>query len=179
MSLHPYHAGARTENTQGNCPTEKALHIILIARQSSPFSEPVSAALPSTQTSLSLNWLLRRSNAQASPSHARYRPRLRCRLARCVVQNAARCDPSAHARPTGSYGGEDSPNDISRGVFAAEVGIPRLVKMLDKYQIKASFFVPGHTLDSFPEECALVRDAGHEFGLHGESPAACTSEKVP
>lgn len=70
---------------------------------------------------------------------------------------------------TGSYGGENSPNDISRGVFAAEVGIPRMLKMLDKYKIKASFFVPGHTLDSFPEECALIRDAGHEFGLHGMS----------
>lgn len=42
-----------------------------------------------------------------------------------------------------------------------------MLKMLDKYKIKASFFVPGHTLDSFPEECALIRDAGHEFGLHG------------
>ncbi|GAA5990681.1 hypothetical protein JCM10908_003186 [Rhodotorula pacifica] len=80
----------------------------------------------------------------------------------------------------GSYGGEDSPNDISRGVFAAEVGIPRLVKMLDKYSIKASFFVPGHTLDSFPKECALIRDAGHEFGLHGyshENPIAMTLEQ--
>ncbi|GAA5867479.1 hypothetical protein JCM3774_002916 [Rhodotorula dairenensis] len=80
----------------------------------------------------------------------------------------------------GSYGGENSPNDISRGVFAAEVGIPRLVKMLDKYKIKASFFVPGHTLDSFPGECALIRDAGHEFGLHGyshENPIAMTLEQ--
>ena len=42
-----------------------------------------------------------------------------------------------------------------------------MLKMLDKYKIKASFFVPGHTLDSFPEECALIRAAGHEFGLHG------------
>lgn len=27
----------------------------------------------------------------------------------------------------GSYGGEDSPCDISRGVFAGRVGIPRLL----------------------------------------------------
>ena len=26
----------------------------------------------------------------------------------------------------GSYGGEDSPDDISRGVFAGEVGTPRM-----------------------------------------------------
>ena len=30
----------------------------------------------------------------------------------------------------GSYGGEDSPGDISRGVFAGEIGIPRLVNLL-------------------------------------------------
>lgn len=29
----------------------------------------------------------------------------------------------------GSYGGEDSPDDISRGLFAREVGIPRLLKL--------------------------------------------------
>ena len=30
----------------------------------------------------------------------------------------------------GSFGGEDSPCDISRGVFAAKRGVPRLVEML-------------------------------------------------
>jgi len=29
-------------------------------------------------------------------------------------------------------------------------------------------FVPGHSLDTFPDEMAMVRDAGHEIGLHGE-----------
>jgi len=29
----------------------------------------------------------------------------------------------------GSYGGEDSPDDISRGVFAGEVGTPRIVEL--------------------------------------------------
>lgn len=33
----------------------------------------------------------------------------------------------------GSYGGEDSPGDISRGVFAGEVGVPRLNRMLARY----------------------------------------------
>jgi peptidoglycan-N-acetylglucosamine deacetylase len=59
----------------------------------------------------------------------------------------------------GSYGGEDSPCDISRGVFAAEVGMPRLLKLFDRYELKTTWFIPGHTAESFPKE----------IGLHGYS----------
>jgi peptidoglycan-N-acetylglucosamine deacetylase len=69
----------------------------------------------------------------------------------------------------GSYGGEDSPCDISRGVFAAEVGMPRLLKLFDKYRLKTTWFIPGHTAESFPRETALVVEAAHEIGLHGYS----------
>lgn len=33
----------------------------------------------------------------------------------------------------GSYGGEDSPDDISRGIFAAEVGAPRMLNLFGKW----------------------------------------------
>jgi peptidoglycan/xylan/chitin deacetylase (PgdA/CDA1 family) len=49
------------------------------------------------------------------------------------------------------------------GIFVGAVGIPRLLKLFDKYNIKTTFFIPGHSLESFPEECAMVRDAGHEM----------------
>ncbi len=85
--------------------------------------------------------------------------------------------PLTHAAPDvdavagwlGSYGGEDSPGDISRGVFAAEVGVPRLLKLFKKYGITTTWFIPGHSLESFPKEMAMIRDAGHEIGLHGYS----------
>ncbi|KAK4945600.1 hypothetical protein LTR10_015219 [Elasticomyces elasticus] len=57
--------------------------------------------------------------------------------------------------------------NISRGVFGATVGVDRLLKLFNKYNIKASWFVPGHSIESFPKQMAKVRDAGHEFGLHG------------
>ena len=38
----------------------------------------------------------------------------------------------------GSYGGEDSPTDISRRMFAGEVGAPRLLKLFDKYFVEPS-----------------------------------------
>lgn len=79
-----------------------------------------------------------------------------------------------------SYGGQDSANDISRGLWAGEVGVRRLLKLFDKYNIKATWFIPGHSLETFPEACAEVRDSGHEIGLHGyshENPVDMTLEQ--
>jgi peptidoglycan/xylan/chitin deacetylase (PgdA/CDA1 family) len=77
----------------------------------------------------------------------------------------------------GSYGGEDSPDDISRGLFAGEVGVPRLLKLFDKYQLKTSWFIPGHSIETFPEQTRMIVAAGHEVGAHGyshENPIAMT-----
>lgn len=80
----------------------------------------------------------------------------------------------------GSYGGEDSPSDISRGLFAGEVGIPRLVNLFDKLDIKTTWFFPGHSIESFPTETNLVIQGGHEIGLHGychENPLSMTPDQ--
>ncbi|KAH0434917.1 hypothetical protein KCU90_g4690, partial [Aureobasidium melanogenum] len=61
-------------------------------------------------------------------------------------------DIDAVAGWLGSYGGEDSTSDISRGMFAGTVGVQRLLKLFDKYEIKATWFIPGHTLETFPED---------------------------
>ncbi|BFZ64694.1 hypothetical protein YB2330_005846 [Saitoella coloradoensis] len=78
-------------------------------------------------------------------------------------------DIDAVAGWLGSYGGEDSPSDISRGMYAGQLGVERLLKLFAKYDIKATWFIPGHSLETFPEHCAMIRDAGHEIGLHGYS----------
>ena len=39
----------------------------------------------------------------------------------------------------GSFGGEDSPCDISRGVHAGKVGTPRLLDLFDKYGIRTTW----------------------------------------
>lgn len=56
-----------------------------------------------------------------------------------------------------------NPTDVSRGVFGATVGIDRLLSLWDRYKIKTSWFVPAHSIESFPEQIAKVRDAGHEM----------------
>src|SRR5437764_14380936 len=85
------------------------------------------------------------------------------------IQVAYGIDVDAVAGWLGSYGGEDSPDDISRGIFAGEVGTRRLLKMFDKYGMRSTWFVPGHSIETFPEETRLIVDAGHEVGMHGYS----------
>ncbi|KYG47110.1 hypothetical protein M433DRAFT_513823, partial [Acidomyces richmondensis BFW] len=48
-------------------------------------------------------------------------------------------DIDAVAGWLGSYGGQDSTSDISRGLFAGTIGVRRLLKLFDKYGIKTTF----------------------------------------
>ncbi|MEW9586191.1 polysaccharide deacetylase [Paraburkholderia sp. DGU8] len=89
-------------------------------------------------------------------------------------------DVDAVAGWLGSYGGEDSPDDISRGLFAGEVGSMRLLKLFEREQIKTTWFIPGHSIETFPEQMQAVARAGHEIGIHGyshENPIAMTREQ--
>ena len=89
-------------------------------------------------------------------------------------------DVDAVAGWLGSYGGEDSPDDISRGLFAGEVGTPRLLNLFAKNNLKTTWFIPGHSIETFPEQTQQVVDAGHEIGLHGyshENPISMTPEQ--
>src|SRR5882724_6908051 len=89
-------------------------------------------------------------------------------------------DEDAVAGWLGSYGGEDSPDDISRGLFAGEVGTPRLVNLFKRLGIKTTWFIPGHSIETFPQQTAMVVDAGHEIGIHGythENPHSMTREQ--
>lgn len=80
----------------------------------------------------------------------------------------------------GSYGGEDSPCDISRGLFAGERGVPRMLEMFRRAGITTTWFWPGHSIETFPEQFDACVAAGHEVGAHGyshENPIAMTREQ--
>ncbi|MBB3773417.1 peptidoglycan/xylan/chitin deacetylase (PgdA/CDA1 family) [Angulomicrobium tetraedrale] len=69
---------------------------------------------------------------------------------------------------------------VSRGVFGAEVGVPRVLDLLSRHAIPATFFVPAHSAVSFPAALAAIRDAGHEIALHGychETPVGLSREE--
>jgi peptidoglycan/xylan/chitin deacetylase (PgdA/CDA1 family) len=69
----------------------------------------------------------------------------------------------------GSYGGEDSPADLSRGLSAGNEGIPRMLTLFESEDITTSWYVPGHTIETFRENIESVAAAGHELGIHGYS----------
>lgn len=74
---------------------------------------------------------------------------------------------------------QDTATPVSRGVFGAETGLPRVLDLLGDADIPATFFVPAHTAGAFPDAVARIRDGGHEIGLHGychETPVGLTRE---
>lgn len=101
-------------------------------------------------------------------------------MANKEIRVAYGVDVDAVAGWLGSYGGEDSPDDISRGLFGGEVGVPRLLNLFKQYNLTTTWFIPGHSIETFPEQTRMVADAGHEIGLHGyshENPIAMTPQQ--
>jgi peptidoglycan/xylan/chitin deacetylase (PgdA/CDA1 family) len=91
------------------------------------------------------------------------------------IQVLVGVDVDAVAGWLGSYGGADSPSDIQRGMFAGEVGIPRMLRLFERLDIPSSWFIPGHSIETFPDQVKMIADAGHEIGAHGyahENPIA-------
>ena len=76
--------------------------------------------------------------------------------------------------------GMTSPSPISRGEFGPNVAVSRILALLKKYAVPASWYIPGHTLETYPDPCRQVCDAGHEIGHHGwthRPPASLTREQ--
>ena len=61
--------------------------------------------------------------------------------------------------------------DYSSGIFAGQVGAPRLVKLFKKLGLanKMTWFIPGHSMETFKTEVKQIVDSGAEIGLHGYS----------
>lgn len=57
---------------------------------------------------------------------------------------------------------------LSQGEYGARVGLRRVLALLDKHKIPASFFMPAMSLELHPEIIPMIKAAGHhEFGVHG------------
>ena len=59
------------------------------------------------------------------------------------------------------------PGTLSRGEFGARVGADRVLRVLRDFGIQATWFVPGHTIDTFPDVCSRIVEAGHDVQHHG------------
>ncbi len=59
-----------------------------------------------------------------------------------------------------------TPAMLGRGEYGARVGVPRVLRLLGERELEATFFVPGHTVESFPGETSAILEAGHEVAHH-------------
>ncbi|MDG6921274.1 MAG: polysaccharide deacetylase [Nitrososphaerota archaeon] len=62
---------------------------------------------------------------------------------------------------------EPSPIDISQGVYGPRVGLPRVLAMLGRQEVRGTFFVPGAIAERYPEAAKSIASAGHEIAHHG------------
>jgi peptidoglycan/xylan/chitin deacetylase (PgdA/CDA1 family) len=56
---------------------------------------------------------------------------------------------------------------MSHQAYGARTGIARLLRILDRRAIRATFFIPGYSAERWPAICRSIRDAGHEIAHHG------------
>jgi peptidoglycan-N-acetylglucosamine deacetylase len=64
--------------------------------------------------------------------------------------------------------GETSPTTLSAADFGAQSGLPRILALLDRYQIPATFFIPAVSAIIHPEMIPSILKSGrHEIGVHG------------
>ncbi len=61
---------------------------------------------------------------------------------------------------------DESPMRISQGQYGSRQGIPRIRKLLDREQVKATFFYPAVSALLHPEEVRGLAADGHEIGVH-------------
>jgi len=62
--------------------------------------------------------------------------------------------------------GLTTPTPISRGEFGV-VGASRILSLLQIQKIPTTWFIPGFTIETYPEACTDVVKGGHEIGHHG------------
>jgi peptidoglycan/xylan/chitin deacetylase (PgdA/CDA1 family) len=92
-----------------------------------------------------------------------YRPRSWKDGARCAVALSFDSDHETNELRDGGK----SIGRLCWGQYGNRVGVPRLLKLLGKHGIKATFYVPAVAALIHPEEQRRVVAEGHEVGIHG------------
>jgi peptidoglycan/xylan/chitin deacetylase (PgdA/CDA1 family) len=85
---------------------------------------------------------------------------------RCVVTLTFDIDgPSATLRRNPELAGH--PSAISMGEFGPRTGTPRILDLLDRHEITATFFIPGWVAERNRDLVKNVAERGHEVAHHG------------
>lgn len=83
--------------------------------------------------------------------------------ARCAV--ALSFDADHETFEMGSGG--QAMGRLAWGEFGRRVGVPRILALLERHAVPASFFVPAVSALIDPDEPRRIASAGHEIGVHG------------
>ncbi|MCF8067117.1 MAG: polysaccharide deacetylase [Desulfobacterales bacterium] len=62
---------------------------------------------------------------------------------------------------------KNRPGVLSQGHYGAKVAVPLIMELLKKHDIRATFFVPGVTAETYPDRVTAIVAAGHEIACHG------------
>lgn len=57
--------------------------------------------------------------------------------------------------------------ELHQRLYGPQVGIWKVLTLLERYGVPGTFYVPAYTARRHPEVIAAIRDAGHPVGLHG------------
>jgi peptidoglycan/xylan/chitin deacetylase (PgdA/CDA1 family) len=82
---------------------------------------------------------------------------------RCAVAFSFDCDHEAYELG----GGGAAVGRLAWGEFGRRVGVPRILQVLTRHDVTATFFVPAVCALIDASEVPRIRDAGHEVGIHG------------
>ncbi len=64
--------------------------------------------------------------------------------------------------------GEPTIGSLSQGEYGARVALERVVGLIDRHEIPASFFIPSESLRLNPQMGGVIQSSGrHEFAVHG------------
>ena len=142
------------------------------------WKEPVSDVMKHHE-SISIASVSSAAQPEKGPPAAMSPPRKR------TVQVALSVDFDAISGLLGT-GKDDANNkaDYSQGFFAGTIGVNRLVKLFEKHDVadKVTWFLPGHSMETFPEATKAIKDSGCEIALHGyshEVPYSNVPQEIP
>jgi len=84
------------------------------------------------------------------------------------------------ARTEAGVGDFDTPPILSMGEYGTDVAVPRILELLEEYDLPAGFFIPGQVAERNPDLVADIHAAGHEIGHHSyahRNPTAMSADE--